>query len=252
MNGARRTLYMPNRKLPAYLVHLFTSSGILAGFMALLSIQDKEWQTATAWLFLCQVIDGIDGTFARHFKVEAVLPEMDGKTIDQVIDFVTYAFLPAYFFYHSGLVPETWQLPCAFAMLLSAAMYYGKKGMVSESMHFIGFPVMWNVVVFYLFFVFDFPAEINAAFIFLFAILHFIPWAYPYPTRALEYRFLTLFVSITALAAAGILVWKYPQKDRALSVALIAVLVYYAFLMWRINQQSVKSPVISPEPPFST
>lgn len=243
---------MPNRKLPAYLVHLFTASGILSGFMALLAIQEKQWPMATAWLFLCQIIDGIDGAFARYFKVETVLPEMDGKTIDQVIDFVTYALLPAYFLYHASLVPALWQLPCAFAMLLSAAMYYGKKSMVSENMHFIGFPVMWNVVVFYLFFVFDFPQEINAALIFLFAILHFIPWAYPYPTRALEYRFTTLFVSITALAAAGIQVWKYPQKDPLLSLTLIAVLVYYAFLMWRINRQPAQRPVVSPEPPFST
>ncbi|MFZ4427558.1 MAG: CDP-alcohol phosphatidyltransferase family protein [Saprospiraceae bacterium] len=242
---------MPNRKLLAYLVHLFTASGILSGFMALLAIQDKQWQTATAWLFLCQVIDGIDGTFARYFKVETVLPEMDGKTIDQVIDFVTYALLPAYFLYHAGLVPVLWQLPCAAAMLLSAAMYYGKKGMVSENMHFIGFPVMWNVVVFYLFFVFHFPPEINTAITFLFAILHFVPWAYPYPTRALEYRYLTLFVSISALAAAGILVWKHPRKDSFLSLALIAVLVYYTFLMWRINRQK-DGPLLSPEPPFST
>ena len=235
------------RKIAAYGVHLFTSCGILAGFMAILAIEQRQWQEATAWLFLCQVIDGIDGTFARWCNVESIVPEMDGKTIDQVIDFATYALLPAYFFYHSGLVGTFWQLPCAFAMLLSAAMYYGKKGMVSENMHFIGFPVLWNVVVFYLFFVFHFPQEINAVLIFVFAFLHFVPIAYPYPTRALEYRMLTLFISIAALGAAGIIVWGYPQRNDFLAGFLIAVLFYYAFLMWNINSKTASALTLNPE-----
>ena len=239
------------KKIPAYTVHLFTSSGILAAFMAMLAIEEKAWQAAAAWLFLCQVIDGIDGTFARFFKVESTLPEMDGKTIDQVIDFATYALLPAYYFYHAGLVPAAWQLPCVFAMLLSAAMYYGKKGMVSENMHFIGFPVLWNIVVFYLFFVFSFPQEINVALVFLFAILHFVPLAYPYPTRALEFRLLTIFVSVAALAAAGTIVWQYPQPNKFLSAILIAVLVYYAFLMWWINRKTASVSILSADPPFT-
>jgi len=239
------------RKIAGYGVHLFTSSGILAGFMAMLAIEQKQWQAATAWLFLCQVIDGIDGTFARWCKVESTVPDMDGKTIDQVIDFATYALLPAYFFYHSGLVGPFWQLPCVFAMLLSAAMYYGKKGMVSENMHFIGFPVLWNVVVFYLFFVVHFSWEINVALIFAFAILHFIPIAYPYPTRALEYRVLTLFISVSALGAAAMIVWKYPQRQEKLSAFLIAVLIYYASLMWNINRKIAATPVPETEQPFT-
>ena len=36
-------------------------------------------------------LDGIDGTFARMAKVKEVLPHVDGKMIDYVIDFFTYA-----------------------------------------------------------------------------------------------------------------------------------------------------------------
>jgi phosphatidylcholine synthase len=229
-------------QLPALGVHLFTASGILAGFMAILAIQEKDWQAAAVWLFICQVVDGVDGTFARYFNVEKTMPGMDGKVIDQIIDFVTYAVIPALFFYHSELAPHTWRLPAAFAMLISAAMYYGKKGMVSEEMHFIGFPVLWNVVVFFLFFVFRLSPAINTGLIFVFAALHFVPFAYPYPTRALEYRTITLIISVAALIAAALTVWVYPIRNNIFSGILMIALVYYAFLMWRINKKIKRSP----------
>ena len=43
---------------------------------------------------LALVIDGIDGTFARIGKVEARLPRFSGERLDQVIDYITYVFIP--------------------------------------------------------------------------------------------------------------------------------------------------------------
>ncbi|MEM9820270.1 MAG: CDP-alcohol phosphatidyltransferase family protein, partial [Bacteroidota bacterium] len=74
----------------AWSVHLFTASGLVAGFMAILAINHQNWREAMLWLVLCLVIDGLDGSLARVFKVGEVLPYMNGKTIDYVIDFATY------------------------------------------------------------------------------------------------------------------------------------------------------------------
>ncbi len=50
-------------------------------------------------------VDGIDGTLARRFEVAARLPRWSGDTLDLVVDFITYVFVPAYAVVASGLVP---------------------------------------------------------------------------------------------------------------------------------------------------
>ena len=45
----------------AWSVHIFTASGLLAGFMAILAVQAHNWRAAMFWLLACLVIDGIDG-----------------------------------------------------------------------------------------------------------------------------------------------------------------------------------------------
>ena len=77
------------QKIGAMSVHVFTTSGIIAGFYAIVNIAAGDFKTAFWLLLLCQVIDGIDGTFARIFKVTETLPWMDGKMIDYVVDFCT-------------------------------------------------------------------------------------------------------------------------------------------------------------------
>ncbi|MEO1749134.1 MAG: hypothetical protein AAFR27_11065, partial [Pseudomonadota bacterium] len=75
----------------------------------------------------------------RWFNVKEVLPYMDGKTIDYVIDFATYAIIPAYLFYEAQLAPPSVLLLSTFTILMVSAIYYGKEGMVSEDMQFVGF-----------------------------------------------------------------------------------------------------------------
>ena len=70
------------QKALAWSVHIFTASGLLTGFMAILAINEKDWRSTMFWLLAALIIDGIDGTFARMFRVKEVLPYIDGKTID--------------------------------------------------------------------------------------------------------------------------------------------------------------------------
>ena len=68
-------------KILAWSVHLFTASGLLAAFMAILAIDTGDFRAAMLWLFLCQIIDGIDGTFARLFRVTEVFPMLKGRRL---------------------------------------------------------------------------------------------------------------------------------------------------------------------------
>lgn len=214
-------------KALAWSVHVLTASGILVGLMAIIAIADHEWRDAMLWLFLGLLIDGIDGTFARLFRVKEVLPNMDGKAIDYVIDFANYALIPAYFCYESGLVPDQWRLLAAFLMLLVAAIYYGKSGMVSEDLYFVGFPVLWNLAVFYLFFVTEFGVWGNLGMIVFLSILHFVPIKFLYPSQTSAFRYLNVAVTVIFFGVNTALLWLYPESPAFLQWISLAVVVYF-------------------------
>lgn len=218
------------QKAMAWCVHLLTASGLVAGFMAILAINDLAWRGAMLWLVVALVIDGIDGTFARIFRVQEVLPDMNGKTMDYIIDFATYAIIPAYFFHQAGLVAAPFNLPCTVLILLVSALYYSKEGMVSEDYYFIGFPVMWNMVVFYLYFVFDFSSLANILLVIFFAVLHFVPVKFVYPSRGKHFRRLTIAVTTILILDFAVILWYHPEKYFWFSLVAILAAVYYGIL----------------------
>ena len=102
--------------------------------------------------------------------------------------------------------------------------------MVSTDNYFIGFPVLWNMVVFYLLFAVNFSTLINAILIIFFAVLHFIPVKFAYPSRASRLKIPTLLVSIIFLTAVPLTVLYYPTPPIWLIGILHLTLVYYAGL----------------------
>ncbi len=218
------------QKALAWSVHIFTASGLLAGFMAILAINAKNWRVAMVWLFVALVIDGVDGTFARKFRTKKVLPNIDGKTMDYVIDFANYAIIPAYFFYNAELVYTAWNLPLTFLILLVSVIYYGKEGMVSDDYYFVGFPVMWNVVVFFLIFIFSLNKLGNAAIIVIFSIMHFLPIKFAYPSRATRLKTLTIIFTAIILLSIPLSIWFYPNVPVWLKWITIGSLAYFGLL----------------------
>ncbi len=230
-------------KILAWSVHLFTASGLIAGFMAILAINAKDWRMAMVWLVLALIIDGVDGSFARIFRVKEVLPGVDGKTIDFVIDFATYAIIPAYFFYMAELVPQFWLLPCVAIILLVSALYYGITGMVSEDMYFIGFPVLWNMVVFYLIFVFQASQEVNIVLTLFFAILHFVPIKFVYPSQGSSFRWLTVGVTVIFLLNLLYILFVFPERQFISTFLAYVTAIYYGALA--IYDTWVKPKILS-------
>ena len=221
------------QRLAAWSVHVFTASGLLAGFMGLLAVTAGNYRAAMGWMLLTLVIDGIDGTFARLARVQEVLPDVSGKTIDYVIDFFTYAILPAYLFYVAVEdLGETGRLLGAFAMLLSAALYYGLEGMVSaDGKHFVGFPVLWNMVVYVLIFVLpELPGWATLGLVFTFAVMHFLPILFAYPSRGGRWWVLTLVATVAFIGSAVFNVYYYPEPSTLWRLVCLAATAYYAVL----------------------
>ena len=51
------------------------------------------------FLGIALVIDIVDGTLARRYKTEIFFPNIDGKTLDTIIDYINYIFIPCIMLY---------------------------------------------------------------------------------------------------------------------------------------------------------
>lgn len=235
------TSYSPKQKLAAWAVHAFTASGVITAFYAIIAVSEGRFIEAFWWLLAALVIDGVDGTLARRADVQAVLPQIEGKSIDYVIDFATYAIIPAFLLYEAQ-IDGVYLLPAhsalrglaAVFMLMSSALYYGKKQMVSDDYYFIGFPVLWNLVAFLLFAVFQLPPWANMVCILFFSILHFIPLKYIYPSQTPHFQRLNIWVSIGAtLGTIGVL-WAFEHQSswlfRMSRIFVILGFAYFSFM----------------------
>ncbi|MDZ7719610.1 MAG: CDP-alcohol phosphatidyltransferase family protein [Balneolaceae bacterium] len=216
------------KRLKAWTVHLFTASGIIAVFMALISTAENDFRTAMLWLIAAQLIDGVDGTLARRYNVQKVLPKVSGKSIDFVIDFCGYAVIPAFMIYQAALMQEWVGLSMALLIVFTSAIYYGKTGMITDDFYFKGFPVMWNMAAFYLIFIFNFPDTLNAVLIFLLAVMQFLPIKFAYPSMTSRWKPATLtFTTILMVSMTGMLIL-YPNYPDFLYWGPIISLDYFA------------------------
>lgn len=220
-------------KLIAWAIHFYTALGGVFAFLSLIAIDREEWAYSMLWLMVCFFIDGTDGLMARRFRIREVLPQIDGSKIDQVIDFITYAFIPAYFIFRADLTTSGLRLPLAAFVILISAFYYGKKGMVGAKGQFKGFPVLWNLVVFYTFFIFKAGYLFNTIFIILFGILHFIPIQVSYPSKNLkDHPFPFILGTLMLLVFIAILLI-HPENHVVLTATSLAAFGYFIYLTIR-------------------
>jgi phosphatidylcholine synthase len=186
------------RAAAAWLVHLFTASGIVLAFLALEATARGEWRLALLWLLAALAVDGIDGTLARLARVKQNAPRIDGEAFDLIVDYLNYVFVPAVFIVRAGLVPEALALPLAAAILLSSMYVFVRRDMKTEDNYFRGFPALWNVVALYLFLAQP-GAAAGAVAVSVLAAASFAPIHFVHPFRVSDFQ---PFVRILALAWA--------------------------------------------------
>src|SRR5699024_10216730 len=104
------------------------------------------------WLFLvAMLIDGTDGFLARLVRVKEVLPGFDGALLDNIVDYLTYAFAPMVLLWSAGLLPDGWLGGVVAAVpLLASCVQFSRADAKTEDHFFLGFPSYWNVAAFYL------------------------------------------------------------------------------------------------------
>jgi len=216
----------------AWLVHLYTATGLILALLATRAVIDFNYRAAFFWLWLQVVIDATDGFLARRARVAERIPWFDGGKLDDVVDYLTYVFVPALFVWRAVLVPGAWTIWIAGAMLLASGYGFSRRDAKTADHFFTGFPSYWNVVVFYLL-VAGLPSSVNAAILLVLVILVFVPIRYIYPSRT---PILQLFTNLTGAVWAGLMLlmlWRYPAVSRSVMwVSLAFPIYYFAVSIW--------------------
>ena len=189
-----------------WLVHLLTAAGAVLAFLALLAIQDQDWRLALLWLMAALAIDSVDGTLARWLRVKARVPGIDGDTLDLIVDYLNYVFVPTVLIWRAGLVPNALALPLAALIQISALYDFARTDLKTEDNYFRGFPALWNVVAFYL--LVTQPGQLSGAIaILVFAALTFAPVHFVHPFRVRDYGAWLPTLAIAWAVATGALLW---------------------------------------------
>ena len=191
-----------------------------------------NFRSAFIFLVVATFVDSTDGVLARAFKVKERIPEFDGGLLDNIIDYMTYVFVPALIVWQADLVPVPF--PICVAMLLSSAYGFAHSAAKVEAgdHFFTGFPSYWNIVVVYLY-VLHLPQMVNAIILALLAILVFVPIRYIYPSRTKTLQTPTLILGATWAALFTWAIFRLPATDGPwITLSLVFPVWYVGLSLW--------------------
>jgi phosphatidylcholine synthase len=207
----------------AWAVHVLTASGAVLAFLAFVAVEQDRFRLALLWLGAALIVDGVDGPLARRLGVIRRTPTIDGATLDLVVDYLTYVFVPAILIYRAGLVPASYAPVAVGAILVSSLYIFARTNMKTADNFFLGFPALWNVIAFYLFMLQ--PGEpVGAIVVGVFLALTFAPLHFVHPLRVLGYQpWLAGITALWGVSSLALLLpdWSAPWKHALLAVSLV-------------------------------
>jgi phosphatidylcholine synthase len=204
----------------AFAVHIFTACGAALALLALIFATGEQW----AAMFFCPL--------ARKFKVAEVLPRWSGETLDLIVDFTTYVFVPAYAIAASGLLPNTLAIPSGVLVVITGALYFADREMKTPDNYFRGFPAVWNLAAFYLYLL-EPPDWLAAVMIAALAALSFAPIKFLHPLRVKRLRLfnIALLAVWAVLAFLAVISNLVPGPYVTWPLAAIAIYFFVAGLL---------------------
>jgi phosphatidylcholine synthase len=212
-------------------VHAFTASGALVGAAALLAIAAGDLPRAAILMLVALVIDSTDGALARAVRVRDVIPNVDGRRLDDMVDYLNYVIVPAVFVVAAGSVTSwAWTaLP-----ILASAYGFSQEDAKTEDNFFLGWPSYWNVLALYLW-LFEAPPLAGTCALVLFSVLIFVPFKYIYPSKMPRQHRSVAGTCATLWLIAMVLSILAPQlarRWRLLELSLGFPLYYLALSFW--------------------
>ena len=210
----------------AFTIHIFTACGAALALLALILATGGQWAAMFACLGLALIVDGLDGPMARGFNVAKLLPRWSGESLDFVVDFVTYVFVPAYAIAASGFLPDALAIPAGMIIVITGALYFADREMKTRENYFRGFPAVWNLVAFYLY-VLAPPPWVATVMIAALAALTFVPIRFVHPMRVKHLRALNISLMAVWAALAFMAIIQNLEPGPYVTVPLSAIAIYF-------------------------
>jgi phosphatidylcholine synthase len=191
---------LDGRTVAQFSVHVLTAAGAACALLALIAAVAGQWAAMFAWLGVALIVDAADGPLARRLDVARTMPRWSGETLDLVVDFTTYVFVPAYAIVAAGVLPAWSTALAGVAIVVSGALYFADRAMKTPDNYFRGFPALWNVAAFYLLLIRP-PPHLALAFVASLVAATFVPFPFIHPMRVRRHR----AFNIALLALWGVL-----------------------------------------------
>jgi phosphatidylcholine synthase len=186
-------------------VHLYTASGAVWAALTALAIFRGDYRMAFLWMLTALVVDSTDGSLARRFRVKERWPGIDGRKLDDIVDYLNYTFLPLILIVHAEWVLEPRLLWIGLAAVASLFGFANVGAKEEDAGFFLGFPSYWNVFALYLFLLSPDPMTATAWALFL-TVLTIVPLRFLYPSHSSRWnRFFTWGGLIWTVLVAWIL-----------------------------------------------
>jgi len=233
ISEAAALVHDPDRgeRVRGYLAHAYTATGLLLVLAATHLILAERFAQALIALIACVVIDATDGTLARRVRVTETARLIDGRRLDDIIDYLSFVFVPLLLAVHADLI-LTPVFPTVAAVLITSVIGFSRVDAKQSAQGFFqGFPSYWNVVVGYLW-LFQTPPMFNTVLLLMLAVLVLVPVRFLYPTqlprRADRRRHYVLGAVWGVVCVVALLLPAGPGR-LALATASLAYPAYYVY-----------------------
>ena len=204
----------------------------MLAFLATLATIDHDYRRAFLFLWLQVLVDATDGWLARHARVAERAPWFSGGKLDDLVDYLTYVFVPMLMVWRGALVPDAWATPIACVVLLASGFGFSRLDAKTADHFFTGFPSYWNIVVLYLFEL-RWTPHTNALILLTLAALVLVPIHFLYPSRTPVWPILTNGLGAVWGAAILAIAWLHPDAPRWLVTSSLAYpVLYFGLSLW--------------------
>ena len=223
-----------------WIAHFYTATGTVWALLATAMTFAHNFRAAFIFLVVATFVDSTDGFLARVLKVKERIPNFDGALLDNIIDYMTFVFVPALIVWQADLVPVPFPV-CAAILMSSAYGFAHSAAKVEAGDHFFtGFPSYWNIVVVYLY-ILELPKLTNAIILLILVVLVFVPLRYIYPSRTRTLQVPTLLLGGTWALLFTWMIFRLPATDGPWTALSLVFPAWYVALSLYLHGRELKA-----------